>query len=63
MVLNAGTGASPGPPASGMTGRTSRDGAAGPRCSSNVAGYGDGQMTGQADDATDTRIRCPGANR
>ena len=46
-----------------MTGRTRRDGVAAPRWSSNVAGYGDGQMTGQADDATETRIRWPARNR
>ena len=46
-----------------MTGRTSRDGVAAPWWRSNSAGYGDGQMTGHADDATDTRIRWPGRNR
>ncbi len=57
MVLNAGTGTSPAPPAGGTTGRMRRDGVAGPRHSSNVAASGDGQMTGQAAEATDTRSR------
>ena len=63
VVLKIGAGTSPGPPAGGTTGRTSLDGVARPRCKSNVAAYGDGQMTGHAADATDTRIRCPRRKR
>ena len=51
-----------GPPAP-MTGRTSRDGVAGPRWTVSVTGSGDGQMIGQAWVATLTRIRWPGSQR
>ncbi len=56
MVLNDGTGRSLGPPTPGITGSSTRDGVASPRWSENVAGNGEGQITGHAADATETRI-------
>ena len=50
-------------PSSGTTGRTIRDGVAGPRWTSSVAGGGVGQTFGKSAPAIDTRIRWPAPNR
>ena len=57
VVLNAGDGPVARAADPGMTGRSSATASPAPRCSSNVAGNGEGQITGHAADATETRIR------
>ncbi len=47
----------------GSTGRTSRDGVAGPRCTRSSPGCGDGHSTGQYEVSTVSRMRLPAAKR